>query len=78
MKEAAIPRMYGAVTVGERGQIVIPAQARKTFRIKAGDKLVVYARPRGAIGLMPAESLSRFLEQDTDTRTHVQNRRALT
>lgn len=63
MKELAAPRMYGAVTVGERGQIVIPVQARKTYRIKAGDKLVVFARTGGPIGLMPAESLSRFLDR---------------
>ena len=36
---------YGSVTVGERGQVVIPADARKTFRIDAGDKLLVFRHP---------------------------------
>jgi AbrB family looped-hinge helix DNA binding protein len=57
--------MYGAVTVGERGQIVIPAQARKLYRIKPGDKLVVFAKSGGPIGLVPAENFSHFLDQAT-------------
>jgi AbrB family looped-hinge helix DNA binding protein len=36
---------YGAVTVGERGQIVIPAEARKTFGIEPGQKLLVFRHP---------------------------------
>jgi AbrB family looped-hinge helix DNA binding protein len=36
---------YGSVTVGERGQVVIPADARKTFRIEPGDKLLVFRHP---------------------------------
>lgn len=34
-------RFYGSVTVSERGQIVVPADARKDFDIKAGDKLLI-------------------------------------
>ena len=33
--------LFGTVTVGDKGQIVIPAKARKVFGIKAGDALVV-------------------------------------
>ena len=32
---------FGMVTVGEKGQIVIPAKARKLFQIEAGDRLFV-------------------------------------
>ncbi|MFD1849728.1 helix-turn-helix domain-containing protein [Oceanobacillus bengalensis] len=32
---------FGVVKVGERGQIVIPKEARKLFQIQAGDKLMV-------------------------------------
>jgi AbrB family looped-hinge helix DNA binding protein len=42
---------FGAVTVGERGQIVIPAAARKKFRIEPGDKLLIMGDP-GKRGLM--------------------------
>ncbi len=33
--------IFGVVTVGDKGQIVIPAKARKVFDIKAGDTLLV-------------------------------------
>ncbi len=33
--------IFGTVRVGERGQIVLPKQARDLFKIKAGDLLVV-------------------------------------
>ena len=37
MPEAPIGKhLYGMVKVGEKGQIVIPADARKTFGIKPG------------------------------------------
>lgn len=42
---------YGAVTVGERGQVVIPASARKRFHIEPGDKLLIMGDP-GKRGLM--------------------------
>ena len=34
-------KFYGTVTVTERGQISLPAEARKDFEIKTGDKLLV-------------------------------------
>ena len=33
--------LFGLVTVGDKGQIVIPAKARKIFEISTGDQLVV-------------------------------------
>ncbi|MFW6125686.1 MAG: AbrB/MazE/SpoVT family DNA-binding domain-containing protein [Chloroflexota bacterium] len=35
-------KFYGSVTVSERGQIVIPADARRDFDFAAGDKLLVF------------------------------------
>ena len=35
-------KFYGSVTVSERGQIVIPADARKDFNINTGNKLLVF------------------------------------
>ena len=37
----------GASTVGERGQVVIPAVARERLDIKPGDKLLVFVHPAG-------------------------------
>ena len=55
-------QVYGAVTVGEKGQVVIPAGLRKFFNIKAGEKLIVFAK-HDMIGLIPAENFNDFLEQ---------------
>jgi AbrB family looped-hinge helix DNA binding protein len=33
---------FGTVKVGERGQIVIPKEARDIFDIRAGDSMVVF------------------------------------
>lgn len=57
-------KVYGAVTVGERGQIVIPAELRKALNIKPADQLMVFAKlDKKVISLMPAKDFSRFLEQ---------------
>lgn len=57
------PKVYGAVTVGERGQVVIPAKVRKSFRVNPGDKLIVFAKPGGMIGLIPADEFNQFLNE---------------
>ncbi len=41
-------QFYGTVTVGERGQIVVPAQAREDYQISPGDKLLVFGHPHHA------------------------------
>lgn len=33
---------YGTATLGERGQIVIPAEARKTLNLSKGEKLLIF------------------------------------
>ena len=71
MQKFPMPKMYGAVTVGKRGQVVIPAQIRKMFRIKTGEKLIVFAKPGGPIGFLPAEHFSHFLEEATEMMTKI-------
>ena len=39
---------YGSVTIGERGQIVIPAEARQELGFKPGDKVLVMQHPEVA------------------------------
>ena len=46
-KCSAEDMFLGAVTVGERGQVVIPADARKRFNIHTGDKLLIMCHPSG-------------------------------
>lgn len=44
--------LFGLVTVGEKGQIVIPAKARKIFSISAGEQLVVLGDESQGLALM--------------------------
>jgi AbrB family looped-hinge helix DNA binding protein len=55
------PKVFGAVTVGERGQVVIPAQVRKMYSIKSRDKLIVFTKPGAPICLVPADQFNDFL-----------------
>ncbi len=53
---------YGVATVGERGQIVIPADLRKYLAIQAGDKLMLWTHPSGkGIMLFPIEEMRDFM-----------------
>ena len=47
--------LFGVVTIGEKGQIVIPAKARKIFNLKAGDQLVVLGDETQGLALMKTE-----------------------
>jgi AbrB family looped-hinge helix DNA binding protein len=54
---------YGTVTVGERGQVVIPAKARAEQDINAGEKLLVFAHPADSgISLVKMSGMAEFVE----------------
>ncbi len=58
-----IPKVYGTVTIGARGQVVIPMKVRKNYRLNPGDKLIVIAKEGGGpIGLVPVAEFSSFIE----------------
>lgn len=53
---------WGSATVGERGQMVIPADARKALGIQAGDKMVIFGHARGRrLVVMKAELVTQFV-----------------
>ena len=47
--------LFGLVTVGDKGQIVIPAKARRMFDISSGDQLVVLGDEGQGIAIVKAE-----------------------
>lgn len=57
-------KLYGSATVGTKGQIVIPAEAREEFNIKEGDKVVIF-NSMGKEGFMiiKAEALEETLRK---------------
>ena len=48
--------LFGIVTVGDKGQIVIPAKARRVFDIKPGDQLVVLGDEGQGLAVVKAKS----------------------
>jgi AbrB family looped-hinge helix DNA binding protein len=54
--------LFGVVTIGEKGQIVIPAKARKIFNLKAGDQLVVLGDETQGLALMKMEGFLSIAE----------------
>lgn len=47
--------LFGVVTVGDKGQIVIPAKARKIFEISPGDQLVVLGDEAQGLAILKSE-----------------------
>jgi AbrB family looped-hinge helix DNA binding protein len=50
------------VTLGERGQVVIPAAIRERLELKAGDKLMVFTKHNEMICLVPASSMRHLVD----------------
>ena len=46
--------MFGMVTVGDKGQIVIPVRARRVFNINPGDQLMVLGDENSGLALVDA------------------------
>ncbi|KQL18460.1 helix-turn-helix domain-containing protein [Cytobacillus solani] len=56
-------QFFGVVKVGERGQIVIPKQARDMYQIHAGDKLVVLGEDATkGIAILKTDSFLEFAD----------------
>lgn len=51
--------IFGTVKVGERGQIIIPKEARDTFDIKAGDTLIVLGDEKWGIAVTKSDVLQK-------------------
>ncbi|MCR1951187.1 helix-turn-helix transcriptional regulator [Clostridium tertium] len=52
---------FGAVTVGERGQIVIPKDAREVFNINSGDKLLILGDEDRGLAIVHQRDLINFI-----------------
>jgi AbrB family looped-hinge helix DNA binding protein len=54
--------IFGFVKVGDKGQIVIPAKARKIFHISQGDEFVVLGDEDSGLALMKSEAFLDFVD----------------
>lgn len=54
------PEFYGTTTVGGKGQIVVPAEARTSMKVKQGDKLLVFGLGTDMVILSKLSNLEKF------------------
>lgn len=54
----------GTAVLGERGQVVIPKQARQRLKLKAGDTFLVMAH-NDAVVFLPKKNMEAFVKQLT-------------
>lgn len=54
--------MFGLVKVGDKGQIVIPAKARKIFGIEPGDNLVILGDETQGLALIVERSFMKMFD----------------
>ena len=59
--------IFGSVKVGERGQIVIPKEAREIFGIEPGDLLLVLGDLERGLALVKADALQEFARMILET-----------
>jgi len=61
--------IFGIVKVGEKGQIVIPKEARVLFDFKPGDSLIVLGdEEQGGIALMKSEGFLQLAQDILNTK----------
>ena len=59
--------LFGSVKVGERGQVVIPKEAREIFGIRQGDILLVLGDTERGIALVKADRLQEIARKILDS-----------
>ncbi len=55
--------IWGTVTIGTKGQIVIPKAARDVFNLKDGDRVVVLGDEKEGIALVKAEIFEEKMQE---------------
>ncbi|MCR4323098.1 MAG: AbrB/MazE/SpoVT family DNA-binding domain-containing protein [Candidatus Azambacteria bacterium] len=51
---------FGTATIGEKGQVVVPAEARTAMKLKKGDKLLVFGVGDDTVTLTKLARLEKF------------------
>jgi AbrB family looped-hinge helix DNA binding protein len=62
MKEQEGKYIFGVAKVGDKGQIVIPRDARRIYDIKPGDTMMILGDQRG-IAMLKTEVFQNIIDQ---------------
>ena len=65
--------LFGTVKIGERGQIVIPKEAREVFEIKPGDNLLLVGDVEKGIAIVKADLMKDLAIKILDNMNNVQD-----
>ncbi len=63
MKSSKDKKFYGSTTLGEKGQVVIPKEARKEMKLKKGEKLLVFGKGCDMLALAKIDHMQKFAEE---------------
>jgi len=66
-------QFFGSTTVGEKGQIVIPAEARKLLNLEKGEKLLVFGLNGDTLALAKLSQLEEFAAHLAKKSTDLKN-----
>lgn len=55
--------LFGIVTIGEKGQVIIPIKARRLFDLNAGDQMVVLGDETQGLALLPLRGFMEIVDQ---------------
>jgi AbrB family looped-hinge helix DNA binding protein len=58
--------LFGMVKVGEKGQIVIPKDARNLFKIKPGDQLMLVGDESSGLAIITSEKMKTIFASILD------------
>ena len=62
-------QVFGTAKVGDRGQIVIPKEARELFNIRPGDTLLILGEENKGLIVSRPELLSNLADQIFESNT---------
>ena len=68
MKSMTDDKFIWTAKVGEKGQIVIPKEARKIFNINAGDSLILFGDIKRGIAIAKYDDYLNFVEKVFDSK----------
>ncbi len=55
--------LFGTVTVGDKGQIIIPKKARELFHIQKGDRVILLGDESQGLALVNEKQFMRMVEE---------------
>lgn len=66
-------QFYGSATIGEKGQIVIPVEARKDLNLNSGEKLLAFAFDNETIMFAKPSKLAKLTSSMAKKLESLQN-----